>query len=120
MKINIHKKRQEITAHLKELGVMEKIDENQIEIYLLNLKSYWDYEEHFKTNDRTIVTKSKEGAIRYAQKVPEVDFQNANWNIIQKLSTEFGLTPKSRASIKAEKDKGEDDEFDKLKKNLAI
>jgi len=120
MKINIHKKRQEITAHLKELGVMEKIDENQIEIYLLNLKSYWDYEEYFKTHDRTIVTHSAAGVIRYAQKVPEVDFQNANWNIIQKLSTEFGLTPKSRAAIKAEKNKSEEDEFEILRKGLVF
>ena len=114
--IDIKKERKKLYAHLKELGILEKIDDAQIEIYLLNLKRYWDYEEHFKTNDRTITTKSSEGIVRYAQQVPEVNFQKECWTVIQKLASEFGLTPKSRAAIKAEKIK-KDDEFDKLMKS---
>ena len=112
MKINIKAERKKLHAHLNELGVFEKIDNNHIEIYLLNLKSYWDYEEYFKTNNRTLIVNSA----GYSQQVPEVNFQKENWNVIQKLASEFGLTPKARASIKAEKIKSEDDEFEKLRK----
>jgi P27 family predicted phage terminase small subunit len=116
MNINLKKEREKLHAHLKSLGIFEEIDKNQIEIYLVNLKSYWDYEEYFKTNNRTIVTLSSEGIQRYAQPVPEVNFQKENWNVIQKLASEFGLTPKARNAIKAEKNKVEEDEFEKLKK----
>lgn len=116
MTIYIKTERKKLHEHLKDLGVFEDIDKNQIEIYLVNLKSYWDYEEYFKTNKRTLVTVSSEGVPRYAQPVPEVNFQKENWSVIQKLASEFGLTPKARASIKAEKNKVELDEFEMLKK----
>ena len=112
MTIYIKTERKKLHEHLKDLGVFEDIDKNQIEIYLVNLKSYWDYEEYFKTNNRTLIVNSA----GYSQQVPEVNFQKENWTVIQKLSSEFGLTPKARASIKAEKNKVELDEFEMLKK----
>jgi P27 family predicted phage terminase small subunit len=120
MKINLNSEREKLHAHLKALGVFEEIDKNQIEIYLVNLKSYWDYEEYFKDHDRTIVTLSEGGDVRYAQQVPEVNFQKENWNVIQKLSSEFGLTPKARVSIKAEKSKVESNPVQLLRNKHSV
>lgn len=120
MIINPITEKKRVIAHLKALNLLDKIDNNLIDIYVENLKEYWDHVAYFKENSKTIDTYNADGiTLKYAQQHPKVSFMKENWAVVVQISKEFGLTPKSRAGIKIEKVEKKEGKVQKLmrKKN---
>ena len=99
---------------LSDMGVLTEVDGNAVARYC-QLWSRWKRAEQFiQKNGDVFPIKAEDGSIKYLQQFPQVGIANNLAAQLNRLETEFGLTPSSRSRIRIEKGSDRMDEFERF------
>lgn len=107
----------ELIDELSQMGVIGNIDRRSLARYC-HLTARWLKCEEFIADKGSIyVIKEKDGSVRYIQQYPQVSEANKLAAQLTRLEQEFGMTPASRARVRAEH-KPENDQEDDLDERM--
>ena len=106
-----------VLEHLVILGKSSELYKNQIKMYSCNLRTFWAIQRLTDKEGITYEIRLKDGTLKAVYKRPELAIQKDCYCNLMTFYREFGLTPKALEALTVS-DVPEEDEFDRIKRNI--
>lgn len=96
-------------------GILYTMDLPQLEIYCFAMQSFWQAQDHIDKYGAVYEHTNRVGETALMQN-PWVNVKMKDWEIINRLSAKFGMTPIDRNKLDAPEQPNEDDPLSKILK----